>query len=237
LKQLWYSMAILAALACCTPAAMAQTPASPRTTPPTQTAPSSSGTIGPVVNLWYAGLTTGVAGAAKSGGAFGGEAGVRTWRSLDVSLESGWFQNAVRSESLDSATTLANYLQASQGKPAGSNVKEPAAYLTINGRWVFESQRKWRPYGIVGVGGARVSHKSSFTLNGADISGSLNQYGVTLGNDLSGHTSHAAVTAGLGVLIPWNKWYVDVGYRLTSILVSGGAANVNRLNLGFGARF
>jgi hypothetical protein len=90
---------------------------------------------------------------------------------------------------------------------------------------------------LFGVGGARVSPKTTFTLGGTDISGSIGQYGVTLGRDLSGGSGHGAVTVGLGVVVPYGRWYGDVGYRLTAILMSGGATKVNRLTIGAGRRF
>jgi len=231
-----YSVGVYAAALMCAGPAAAQTPvaAPTRQTPP---ASAQASAAAPVVNLWYAGMVTGTAAAKKAGAAAGAEAGVRAWRNLDASLEVGWFQNAVTSQRLDAAATLATFLQNSQGKPASSNVRVPITYGTVNGRWVFESARMYRPYGLLGVGGARVQRNPSFSLGGSDITGSLGQYGVALGSDLSGHSSHPAVTVGLGVLIPYGKWYGDVGYRMTSVMTSGKSTSINRLNLGFGARF
>ena len=107
----------------------------------------------------------------------------------------------------------------------------------VNARYVLESQRAYRPYAVFGIGGARIAPKSTFTLGGTDISGQLAQYGVTLGLDLSGHRSHPAFTGGVGVLVPYGKWYGDAGVRVTSIRTEGQATNVVRLNIGVGARF
>lgn len=228
-----YSVALSAAVVLCAAQAAAQAPAAPQK----PTAPAGRTVAAPVVNLWYAGLVTGAAAVKKTGAAAGAEAGVRAWHNLDVSLEAGWFQNGVTSRPLDAAATLATFLQSTQAKSASSTVKVPIAYGTLNGRWVFESARMFRPYGLLGVGGARVSRNPTFTLGGSDITGALNQYGVALGADLTGHSSHAAVTVGVGVLIPYRRWYGDVGYRMTSVMTTGQSTNVNRLNIGFGARF
>ncbi len=80
-----------------------------------------------------------------------------------------------------------------------------------------------------------MSPKTKFTLGGTPVNAS--QYGVTLGQDLASGSGHGALTVGLGVVVPYGRWYGDVGYRLTSILTTGGSTNVNRLMVGAGARF
>jgi hypothetical protein len=107
----------------------------------------------------------------------------------------------------------------------------------VNARWVFESQRMIRPYAMFGFGGARVDLNPTFTLGGTDITDALLQYGVTLGADLTGHSSHPAISFGGGILLPFGKYYADVNYRLTSIMTESQSTNVNRVNFGFGLRF
>ena len=201
----------------------------------TITAPTPQETPSPTVIVWYAGLATGVTGASKVGFPFNGEAGMRVWRDLDVSLEVGWFSNVVTRRGSDAANQLAAFLQQTQGQPASASVKVRAVYGTVNGRWVLESQRRYRPYALFGLGAARVSPKTKFKLGGTGVNAS--QYGVTLGQDLAGGSGHGAFTVGLGVVVPYGRWYGDVGYRLTSILTTGGSTNVNRLTIGAGARF
>ncbi len=203
----------------------------------TTTAPAPQQAPSPTVIVWYAGLATGVAAASKVGVPVTGEAGMRIWRNLDVSVEAGWFSNVVTKRGSDAAALLVAFLQQTQGQPASARVKVPAVYGTVNARWVLESQRRYRPYALFGVGGARVAPKTTFKLGGTDISGSIGQYGVTLGRDLAGGSGHGAFTVGIGVVVPYGRWYGDAGYRLTSILTSGGSPNVNRLVIGAGARF
>ncbi len=123
-------------------------------------------------------------------------------------------------------------------------MKVPALYTAIGARWVFENvdlgkhlKLPMRPYAQFVVGGARLERKPTFTLGGTDVTGSLSQYGVTLGADLTGRDSHAAVGGGFGLLMPIQKWYLDIGYRVMSIQTTGQATTVNRFHVGFGARF
>jgi hypothetical protein len=203
----------------------------------------------PVINLWYGGLVTGVEAVHKSGSVAGAEAGARVWRHLDAFLEGGSFADVVPQRQLDAATPLTNYLQANYGQAAASTVKMPAVYGGIGARWVFENvdlgqyipriplRVQIRPYAQFSVGGARVKRQPTFTLAGSDITGSLKQYGVTLGADMTATERRAAVTGGFGVLVPYRMFYIDVGYRITGIKTSGQSINVNRLHIGVGARF
>jgi opacity protein-like surface antigen len=203
-----------------------------------QTAAGPSGEMaGPTVNMWYGGVSTGVAAVDKAGALLSGELGIRTWKHLDLSLEGGWFQNVATQRRSDLAGTLSTFLQQTQGGTATSSVEVPSQYFSINARWVFENQRRLRPYVLGGFGAARVSVNSTFTLNGADVSGSLGQFGVTLGSDLTGHSSHPAFTGGGGVVMPFGKWYTDAGVRVTSIQTDSQSTNVVRLNIGVGVRY
>ncbi len=170
----------------------------------------------------------------------GAEAGARVWRSLDVMLEAGSFGDVVTEEQLALATPLTTYLEQTQGKTAASTVKMPAVYGGVGARWVFENVNigGWaRPYVLFSVGPARVKREPTFTLAGSDVTSSLNQYGVTLGADMTATEHHAAVSFGLGVVIPYRMIYVEVGYRLTGIQMPDQAINVNQLKIGIGARF
>jgi hypothetical protein len=208
--------------------AVAQTPA-----PPPQ--PS-----GPSVNLWYIGANTGVAVVEKTGGIVGGEAGFRVWKNLDLVGELVWMQNVVTRSQLDKANTIANYLSTTQGQPATSNVEVPATYWGLGARWVFEQVNfaRMRPYVLATFGSGHTEIKSTFSLAGSDVTGSLPQYGVTLGSDLTGKSNHFAVDSGGGVVATWGaSWYSDVGFRVVSIGGEDQRTNVMRLVVGGGYRF
>lgn len=226
MKRLW-------PVALCVAAAFGSTSAAAQTTTPS----SSTGTSTPTVIVWYAGLATGVTVVSHAGVPVNGEAGMRVWRQADVSIEAGYFSNITTNKGRASAGTLAAFLQQTQGQPASATVKASAAYAMLNGRWVFESPRRYRPYAMLGVGAAHVSPKTTFVLGGTNIGSSVGQYGVTLGKDLGASSTRPAVSAGVGVVVPYGRWYGDVGYRLTSIMTAGGASHVNRLNIGVGWRF
>ncbi|HKW03145.1 MAG TPA: hypothetical protein VJN96_25190 [Vicinamibacterales bacterium] len=191
------------------------------------------------MNLWYIGANTGVAVVEKTGGIVGGEGGFRVWKNLDLVGEVVWMQNVVTRAQLDKATTIANYLSTSQGQAATSNVEVPATYWGFGGRWVFEqvNLKQFRPYVIATFGSGYTNIKSTFTLGGADITGSLPQYGVTLGSDLAGKSNHFATDTGGGAVWATGAWYTDFGVRLVSIGGQDQRTNVFRLVVGGGYRF
>ena len=210
----------------------AQTPA-----PPSGSATSPS-TAGPIVNLWYVGGATGV-GVVDSASAEGNiEAGMRVWKNLDVFIEGGYAGNLATRRELDHAGTIAAILQASQGTAASSSVRVPSSYATIGARWVFESTSRYRPYVLLSVGGASVNLKPKFVLNGADVTGSLNSFGITLGSDLTGSYRPSAIGGGVGMLMPLGpRWYFDGSIRILSINTVDQRTNVSRLSFGVGRRF
>jgi opacity protein-like surface antigen len=222
-----YPVVALAAVILGASSAAAQTPA----------AQTPKQDVSPTVISWFAGATTGIAIAHRVGGEISGEGGARVWRNLDASLEVGWFSDAANGERTRLATPLTDFLTQSTGLPASSHVTLPSLYGIANGRWVFEGQHRYKPYALLGLGIARVSPHTKFSLDGSDITGSVDQYGLTLGTDLDSHTTHFALNLGAGVLVPYGKWYGEAGYRLTTIFTDFGSSPVSRINFGVGRRF
>ena len=219
--------ALIAALTLAPLTAMAQTPT-----------PSGAQSAAPSVNLWYFGGNVGVAMVNKTSATAGIEAGIRVKRNLDLVAEFSWMQNVVTSDTLSKASTIASFLQSSQGQAATSDVKVPAFFYGVGARWVFEQvSERYRPYIIATVGAAHTDIKSTFTLGGTDVTGSLPQYGVTLGQDLTGTSTNFAISPGGGVVMGFGKLYADVGYRLTSISTIDKQTNVNRIVFGAGIRY
>ena len=226
----WLPAALVSVLTLVPMSAAAQTPA------PSQAQQTSS----PSMNLFYVGANTGIAVVEHVGGVFGGEAGGRVWKNLDIVAELAWMQNIVTRHTLDNATTVANYLQTTQGKPATSDVTVPAFYFGAGARWVFEKTDLggFRPYVIMTLGSTHTNIKSTFTLNGTDVTNSLPQYGVTLGSDLAGTANNFTVSPGAGVVRSLNtSWYADLGVRLVSVSMQDQHANVVRLVIGGGYKF
>src|SRR5215471_18490084 len=223
----WLRAALVGTLTLVPLPAAAQTPAQPPPQP-----------SGPSVNLYYVGVNTGVAVASKASGIVGGEAGFRVWKNLDLVGELVWMQNVVTGAQVDKANTIANYLSTTQGQPATSNVEVPAIYWGLGGRWVFEQVNvaRMRPYVLLTFGSGHTDIKSTFTLGGADVTGSLPQYGVTLGSDLTGKSNHFAPDFGGGAVATFGSWYTDVGVRVVSI-TGQDQPNVFRFVVGGGYRF
>ena len=95
-----------------------------------QTPAASSGEMsGPTVNMWYGGVTTGIATVDKAGALLSGEVGIRSWKHLDLSLEGGWFQNVATRRRSDLAGTLSTFLQQTQGGTATSSASSAITVL------------------------------------------------------------------------------------------------------------
>jgi hypothetical protein len=230
-RRLVSVLVLLAAVGTASPAqAQAPTPA------PTATAnPAASA---PIVNLWYIGGAGG-AGIVDSASATGNvEAGFRIWKNLDLLVEGGYAGNLATRRELDRAGTIAASVEASQGSPVTSTVTVPSNYATFGARWVFESSGRFRPYVLVSVGGVAVDLKPKFVLNGADVTGSLSNFGVTLGTDISGKYRPLAFGGGVGVLMPLGqRWYLDGSLRLLSVNTTDQRTNLSRITVGIGRRF
>jgi hypothetical protein len=200
----------------------------------TAAAPTPSG---PSVNLWYIGAFAGASSVENVGALAGAEVGIRATKNLDVFVEGGWMQDVVTRRRLQSTDPLVSYLQTTRGTTASATVEAPAFFGGVGLRWVFEREGALRPYISGSVGMASVEYKPSFTLGGTDITASIKDYGITLGQDIQGREKKATLGGGLGVLYVHGAWYLDAGVRLTSIQTKGQKTNVSRAALGFGLRF
>src|SRR5215471_6651561 len=213
--------------------ASAQTPAQ---TPAQTSAQGASWT-----DKWLKGPTVfgagGVTLTKKTGGQISGEAGKEIWPKTMITLEGGWMSSVVNSHRIDSANAIADYLAQTQGQPASSSVKVPAGYGAVNLRRTVYSKPRYDVYALGGLGLAVTSPKAKFILGGTDVSGSLAQYGVTLGKDLSGSSVGALINFGVGATAPYGKWVGDVSYRLTPMFTPGQATYVNRFVFGVGRKF
>ncbi len=199
---------------------------------------SSSGVpSGPIINDWYIGANTGATVVEKVGAIVGGEAGLRVWRSLDAVAEIAWMQNVVTRRHLDGIERLATHLGDVQGSSASGSLSAPALYGGVGGRWVIEQDGLFKPYGMVTIGAARVKLEPKLALGGTNVADAAAQYGITLGRDLTGTSSHFAAELGLGVVMGFGTWYVDGGARLLSIAAPDQRINVARLVVGGGYRF
>jgi hypothetical protein len=223
-------LALIAALTVGRPA-FAQAPATPA-------ASGSSATNRPIVNLWYVGGALG-AGVVESVSVSGNvEAGMRIWKNLDLFVEGGYLGDLTTRRENDHAANIGAILQAQQGGTVTTSVRVPTTFATFGARWVFESTSRYRPYVLFTVGGASVDTKPKFVLNGADVTSTLGNFGVTLGADLQGSYRPMTFGGGVGVLVPLGtKWYADGSIRLTSVNTQTQKTNQTRISVGVGRRF
>jgi opacity protein-like surface antigen len=104
---------------------------------------------------------------------------------------------------------------------------------------------KYHPYLAIGFGVASVKPEATFAVNGTDVTGQLEQFGVLLGADLSDSQTVGLFTFGGGVMYNFAKrYFVDATYRYgrTSKAESDGEVvikglNTQRLQIGAGIRF
>jgi len=209
------------------PAPGAQRPAPKPSTPPP---PASSDSRGSIV------ITGGVAAVQHVGATIGALLAFRVADRVDVVGEAAWAKDAVTRRRVEAATSVASFLQTTQGKAAVGTIEAPAFYGG-GGIRVMLSGGSTRPY-IIGTGGvARLVLKPVFTLAGTDVTTNLTQYGITLGSDLTGEVTKPAFGGGIGVIADRGRWYVDASFRVLSIQTEGQATNVLRAGGGIGFTF
>lgn len=185
---------------------------------------------------WYLGALSGIQVVGRSAPIAGGEFGIRLRKNVQAVVEGGRFKDVVTDRRIEEVGTFATYLQQTQGLPATGDIDAPTWFGSVGVRYVYENSSGFRPYVLAAAGLARVEFRPTFTLNNRNITTSVSQYGVTLGRDLLGPGKHLSYTGGAG-LIFGEKWYLDLGVRVTRIDTPDHATNVRRLNIGIGRRF
>ncbi len=188
------------------------------------------------------GLTFAVGGdltvTKKTGGGVTAEIITKEYRpKVQFSVEGGWFSSVVNGQRIDSAAVIATYLAQTQQQAASATVKVPAGFGAVNVRYTVYRKPKWDLYAIGGGGFAVTSPKTTAKLGGTDVSGSLSQYLVTVGTDLSGSSFGGLANVGLGASMPHGKWIGDISYRMSPMFTKGGTTFVNRLNFAIGRKF
>jgi hypothetical protein len=217
-------------------ALIAAVPATAQTPTPTPGPALQQAATGTPTN-WFLGGVAGIGAVQNVGALAGGELGYNLTNRMDLVGEITWMQDVVTRRRLGFASTVASYLQSSQGGTATGTIKAPATYGGVALRIMLANQGLLRPYVTVGGGVAQVTYNPTFTLANADVTATITQYGVTLGSDVTERVTNAAVMGSLGVRLLQDRWYVDGGFRVTSIRSTGQATNVVRASGTFGLRF
>jgi hypothetical protein len=185
---------------------------------------------------WYLGALTGLQMVERTGPVAGLEFGVRVRKNVNVVFEGGWMKDVVTESRLNELASFVSYLQQTQGLPATGDMDGPAWFGLVGLRYIFENSSGIRPYVLVNGGVARVEYRPEFTLNNVRISSNVIGYGITLGRDLLGPGTHVAYGGGAGI-VTGQKWYFDLGFRLTRINTPDHHTDVRRLSIGVGRRF
>jgi opacity protein-like surface antigen len=198
----------------------------------------------------YVELTGAATLGHKSSSSIGGEAGYSLTDALQLFLEGGRMANVATTDVDARAMTIGNAITP---VPASVSTAQRAAYFDIGVKYRLSEHFKgrpnwlssrWRPYGLLGVGAASVKTTTNFSIGGTDVTGQLDQYGVQLGNDLSGTVTKAFLTVGLGTNATLGQRYLlDFSYRYgrvfprTSQIADDKGINTQRLQAGIGIRF
>ena len=190
-------------------------------------APASKGYVEAVAQSAFGNVTS---------QSFGAELGFTVAPKVQVFVEAGFVRDTAASDLGASAQIIAGFLSQTQTGVAFSG-KQPVGFGAGGIRYLIPASARFEPYVLAGVGVARVTKEVSFSVAGSDVTGTLPQYGVVLGTDLSGSESAAMMTLGVGVAWPWQRLVVDLQYRYGRVFASEQGLNVNRAGVGIGFRF
>jgi len=187
---------------------------------------------------WYAEFTAAATLGHKSDSSVGGELGYTWTDERQLFFEFGRMGNVATSAVDERAQFIARAIGAS------ASVAQKATYFDAGLKYRLAERGKWRPYGLLGLGLARVKTQSNFSVNGNDVTNQLDQFGVQLGSDLSGSVTKFFLTVGVGANVPFGRRYLaDLSYRYGRIFGRGGAIeddagiNTQRVQGGVGIRF
>jgi opacity protein-like surface antigen len=189
---------------------------------------------------WYGEVTAAATLGHKSDSAFGVEGGGRLTKMLDVFAEGGHMGNVGNQDLEERARKVADFI----GGTAGSTAYK-LNYFDVGVKYRVPYYLKYHPYVAIGFGVASIKPEVAFSVDGADVTGQLDQFGVQLGSDLSESQTRPLFVIGAGAQIDFLKrYFADVTYRYgrTSQGESDGEVvieglNTQRVQVGFGIRF
>jgi opacity protein-like surface antigen len=169
---------------------------------------------------------------------YGAEAGFTITTGLQLFVEAGRIRDAATADIGLNAQTIAGALTQAQSNSVGYTSKEPVSFGVAGLKYLIPVATNLEPYVMGGFGVARYTKDVRFLVGGTDITGSLAQYGVVLGSDLSGAFTRPMLSLGLGVIWPVRQpLIVDFQYRYGRIFADNQGINVNRVGVGIGFRF
>lgn len=168
---------------------------------------------------------------------FGAEAGFTVSPTIDVFIEGGRTVDAAPA-SMGAAAELVTVQIQKTAPNAAYTVKQPVDFIDAGVRYQIDIHRKLMPYVLAGAGIGMVKPDAEFTVNGVNVNGTIDQYGVALGSDLTGTTSKLMVVAGGGARYPLTQAiYADLEFRYNRVFISGRNIPFSRAGIGIGFRF
>jgi opacity protein-like surface antigen len=169
---------------------------------------------------------------------FGAEIGVNIRPDLQVFAEGGHMGDVATPAISAAAMQIAGYLSQSQSSPVGYSVKQPVNFGAAGLKYLPPIHGPFQPYVLGGLGAAKVTQNFNVTIGGTDVTSSLDQYGVTLGTDLSGSFTKLLLVLGGGVnYTVFQHLLIDAQYRYGRIFAEDQAINTHRAGIGVGVRF
>jgi len=213
-------------------------PVAAQTPQPAAAAPQASTAASPEVpeSRWSLGVLSGIQVVDHADAIIGGEFSLRARKNVHLVVEWGRFADVVTESRIAEVASYADYIGRTQNRVPGSSIDAPAWFGGVGLRYLYENGSGIRPYVMGTVGLAKVEYRPNFTLDGVDIGRQLSSYGVILGRDLLGPGTHMAYTGGAG-LVFGDKWYLDLGARITRINTPEQATDVRRVSISIGRRF
>jgi opacity protein-like surface antigen len=194
-------------------------------------------------NRGYAELTFGPTFGHKASASVGGEAGYWLMEPGGMIERLGVFGEAGVMNNVATSTIDAKAKKIADTFNGTARAKPRAVYVDGGVIARFPAHDRFTPYALFGLGVARVTNRTTFAVNGANLTtAQLVQLGVQLGADLAGSYSKLFVTVGGGAHVAvTGRWIADISYRYGRI---GGdtpsetaGVNTNRLQFGIGAKF
>ena len=186
-------------------------------------------------------FAAGVSVGNKSSGTYGFEGDYAVSDKLTIFIEAGQIGNVVPKF----VESQANVIAAALGGSA--EVKDKATYIDLGVKYMLKPfMTHYQPYVGFGLGAAKVSKTSTFTIGGASVNEAqlLSQYGVQLGSDLAGSANKATMAILLGVTRSiGERLGVDLSYRYnrvfpkTDVIDSDQGINASRVQVGVFVRF
>jgi hypothetical protein len=199
--------------------------------------PAAAQTVAKTEGQWFLGVTGGASVVQNVGAAFGGEVGTVVTPKISVFGEALVMTDTATRRRIQTAQNVAANLQTTQGTPASATLKAPATTLVGGLRFTLHEGGSLHVF-VEGAGGiARVTFKPTFTLNGADVTTQLPQFGVTLGADLTGTTTKAAFGGAIGFEVRHDAWYIDAKVGVLSVKTPSQPSNVVRATATIGRWF